>query len=150
MGPQVRVHLFMIMFFMGIISCIPSISCIHQHWCPNVSGRTTRGEKTCASLWHQALSPFAIILGLSGWLWTRISWLWLHLLVKNTHGFRQVILMSLLLRLNGDQIKSGFRIYSPLILIELHRYHIPITDSQMIWWIYCSPIPSSVCYGSGT
>ena len=71
-------------------------------------------KRTCITLATTTIT-FAIILGLAMALTKQNFVIMASNLLVNYAWLLGVILISLLLRVNGDQIKSAFRIYTPLI-----------------------------------
>jgi small-conductance mechanosensitive channel len=71
-------------------------------------------KRTCITLATTTIT-FAIILGLAITLTKQNFVIMASNLLVNYAWLLGVILISLLLRVNGDQIKSAFRIYTPLI-----------------------------------
>ena len=73
-------------------------------------------KRTCITLATTTIT-FAIILGLAMALTKQNFVLMASNLLVNYAWLLGVILISLLLRVNGDQIKSAFHIYTPLIVM---------------------------------
>ena len=76
-----------------------------------------RKKRTCITLATTTVT-FAIILGIALALAKQNFIIMASNLLVNFAWLTGVILFSLLLRVNGDQIKSAFRIYTPLIAIS--------------------------------
>lgn len=89
-----------------------------------------RKKRTCITLATTTVT-FAIILGIALALAKQNFIIMASNLLVNFAWLTGVILFSLLLRVNGDQIKSAFRIYTPLIAINPMSDSIPHhTDSK--------------------
>ena len=73
-------------------------------------------KRACITLATTTIT-FAVILGLAMALTKQNFVIMASNLLVNYAGLLGVILISLLLRVSGDQIKSAFRIYTPLIVM---------------------------------
>ena len=73
-------------------------------------------KRTCITLATTTIT-FAIILGVTLATTTQNFFIMASNLLVNFAWLMGVILISLLLRVNGDQIESAFRIYTPLIVV---------------------------------
>ena len=73
-------------------------------------------KRTCIILATTTLT-FALIMGILRTMWQQNFFIMASDLLIEYAWLLGVILISLLLRVNGDQIRSAFRIYAPLIVI---------------------------------
>ncbi|MCH4147435.1 MAG: mechanosensitive ion channel [Prevotella sp.] len=74
-------------------------------------------EKRTCIIWTATVVTFAAILGAVRLLFNQDFVIMACQLLVEYAWLLGVILVSLLIRLNGNQIKSGFRIYSPLMIV---------------------------------
>lgn len=116
---RVIVLLFFIIIVCGLISYSLNAVAVRyirkQRWSP-----AWLDEKSQCVVLTATVVTMAILLGIIRWIYKDQNFIIMasDLLVEYI-WLLGVILISLLLRLNMTQIKSGFRIYSPLILIGL-------------------------------
>jgi small-conductance mechanosensitive channel len=125
--------LFMIMFFYGIISVFLNILFIKYLMPKRLRTDDFVAKRPCIIMASSVIT-FAIILGIIRMTVNQNFLIMASNLLVEYSWLLGVILMSLLLRLNGDQIKSGFRIYSPLILIGfiVITFRITLTPNDMV------------------
>jgi hypothetical protein len=111
--------LFAIMGFYGFIACFLNILSIRFLVPKRFRTESFMSKRTCIIMASSVVS-LAIILGLTRFIFSEQNFIIMAsgLLVEYT-WLLGVILISLLLRLDGKQIASAFRIYSPLIFIGL-------------------------------
>ena len=111
--------LFAIIGFYGFIACFLNILAIRFLMPKRFRTDSFMSKRTCIIMASSVVS-LAIILGLTRIIFSEQNFIIMAsgLLVEYT-WLLGVILISLLLRLDGKQIASGFRIYSPLIFIGL-------------------------------
>ena len=102
--------------FYGIIASALNFTAIRYIVPKRLRTEEFMKKRTCITLATTTIT-FAIILGLAMALTQQNFVLMASNLLVNYAWLLGVILISLLLRVNGDQIRSAFRIYTPLIVM---------------------------------
>ena len=100
--------------FYGIIASALNFAAIHYIVPKRLRTEEFMKKRTCITLATTTIT-FAIILGLAMALTKQNFVIMASNLLVNYAWLLGVILISLLLRVSGDQISSAFRIYTPLI-----------------------------------
>ena len=129
--------LFMIMFFYGIIAVIVNVLFIRYLLPKRLRTEDFLAKRACIIM-AASVVTFAIILGIIRMTVNQNFLIMASNLLVEYSWLLGVILISLLLRLNGNQIKSGFRIYTPLILIGfiVITFRITLTPNDMVNMIF--------------
>lgn len=70
-------------------------------------------------VWTTTVITFAVLIAVVRMVWDQNFFMMASNLLVEYAWLLGVILMSLLIRLSGDQMKSGFRIYIPLVVVGL-------------------------------
>lgn len=114
---RIILYLFATIFFYGIVSILLNLVAIRYLLPQRFRTKRFMSKRTCITL-SASVVTFAIILGLLRIVFKEQNFLIMasNLLVEYA-WLLGVILTSLLIRLDGTQIKSAFRIYSPLMAI---------------------------------
>ena len=114
---RIIVFLFLIIFFYGVVSFVICLVAI-RHLLPQRFRTPTFKAKRACIIMAASVIMLAVLLGLARVIYRDQNFLLMasNLLVEYA-WLLGVILTSLLIRLEGSQIKSAFRIYSPLMVV---------------------------------
>ena len=114
---RIILSLFIMIFFYGMISFLLNLAAIRYLLPKRFRTESFMSKRTCIILATTTVT-LAVILGLVRMIFKDQNFIIMasNLLVEYA-WLLGVILTSLLIRLNGTQIKSAFRIYSPLIVM---------------------------------
>lgn len=113
---KVILDLFLGIFIFGIISIVLNLLVFRYFMPKKFLTEAFQKKRTCIILATTTVT-FAIILGFMRTLSEQNFLIMASDLLVEYAWLLGVILISLLLRVDGDQIKSAFRIYSPLIVM---------------------------------
>lgn len=114
---RIIVFLFTMIFFYGVVSILLNTVAIRYLLPKGFRTPSFMSKRTCVTL-ATSIITLAVILGLIRMIFKEQNFIIMasNLLVEYA-WLLGVILTSLLIRLDGSQMKSAFRIYSPLMVI---------------------------------
>lgn len=113
---RVIIGLFVIIVIYGIIAALLNLLVLRVLLPKRFRSEGFIAKRTCITMTTTVIT-FALILGIVRLTWQQNFIIMASNLLVEYAWLLGVILISLLLRVNGEQIKSTFRIYSPLIVI---------------------------------
>lgn len=113
---RVIIGLFVIIVIYGLFAALLNLLFIRVLLPKRFRSKGFMAKRTCIIMATTVIT-FAIILGIVRLTWEQNFIIMASNLLVEYAWLLGVILFSLLLRVSGEQIKSAFRIYSPLIVI---------------------------------
>jgi len=108
--------LFGIILFYGVIASALNLLVFRLFMARRFRSEDFRKKRACIIMATTTVT-FAILLGIIQAVWEQNFIIMASSLLVEFAWLLGVILISLLLRVNGDQIKSAFYIYSPLVVV---------------------------------